>query len=332
MLHKTLLAAMGGALALFAAPAAFAQDGGERTQSEEASGTMTGERVLPGRIGDRSSRRQQRQQQEAAEQAAQPTPEQIKASAQAVLGQTSAQCQVTEAASLGVTAEQQAGFEVACASGPGYLLIASTPPKAFDCVELSGQAVTARERDPNADVGQQCTLPANQDVVRVINAYAQEAGVTCTVDQAAAIAKSTEGNVIYEVGCANADGWWIEKAGGAWKTTPCWDLALSNQTCRYTTADEGKAGWTAALANTPASACVVDQARRVGRDAQGLTVYEVKCGGGEGYFARLNDAWATQRVQTCAEAANVAGGCTLTTAAATPPAPAASPAPSGGRA
>jgi hypothetical protein len=258
---------------------------------------------------------------------AEPTPAQNLAAAQALMTTAGLSCQATEAARLGVTTDEAKSdtYEVICATGPGYLLIASNPPKTFNCIELASQAMTTRERDPAADVGQQCTLPANQNPTPVVAAYAAEAGITCTVDQGAAIGKnSTTNELIYEVGCADADGFWLEKEATGWSLQPCYDLALqTNGRCRFTTTAENMIGWKGVLEGTTAAACDVQQARRVGRDAQGLNVYEVKCGSGDGYFARVDAATRkAQRAQTCVEAANVAGGCTLTTVA-----PAAAPAP-----
>lgn len=320
MFHKQLLALIGGAMALaLLTQPVLAQDVPSPDGSNEA-----GERVLPGRVGgDRNDRRRERgrtnQRRERAP--ASPTPEENRAAAQALLTAAGVGCQVTEATLLGVTAEQHSTYEAACVEGPGFLAVASTPPQTFNCLELAGQAETSRLRDPAADVGQQCALPVNLDPVPVLSTYARAAGIDCTVDQGAAIGKSTAGNIIYEIGCADRDGYWLERTGDAWVATPCWDLALQHDGCRYSTAAETKGAWSTVLAGTSASACDVEQARRVGRDAQGLTVYEVKCGAGDGYFARVGTTFTAQRVHPCAEAATIAGGCTLTAAApATAPA------------
>ena len=326
MFHKKLIALAGGAmaLALLSAQPALAQVAphdprGNDDTSDRTSGVIRGDRVLPGRMGDgarerRDRRRDRDQQQEEAAPAA--TPEENRAAAQAVLTAAGVSCQVTEASLLGVTAEQHSTYEAVCAEGPGFLAVSSTPPQTFNCLELAGQAETTRLRDPEADVGQQCTLPVNLDPVPVLTAYARAAGVSdCTVDQGSAIGKSTAGNTIYEIGCTGRDGFWLEKAGDSWQATPCWDLALMQEACRYSTEAETKGAWTRILAGTGAAACDVQQARRVGRDAQGLIVYEVKCGAGDGYFARIGDTFTAQRVHTCIEAANIAGGCTLTAAA-----------------
>ncbi len=322
MFHKKLLAMIGGvmALALLSAQPVMAQeDRRDSETSDRASGNVRGDRVLPGRMSDgarerRDRRNQEREQQEAATRPA-ATPEENRAAAQAVLTAAGVSCQVSEATLLGVTAEQHSTYEAVCAEGPGYLAVSSTPPQAFNCLELAGQAETSRLRDPAADVGQQCTLPVNLNPVPVLSAYARAARVGCTVDQGAAIGKSTAGNTIYEIGCADSDGYWLENAEGGWKATPCWDLALEQETCRYSTAAETLGAWKTILAGTDAAGCDVQQARRVGRDAQGLTVYEVKCGAGNGFFARVGDTFTAQRVHNCIEAATIAGGCTLTAAA-----------------
>lgn len=106
-----------------------------------------------------------------------PTAEAVMASAQTIATAASSNCQVTEATLLGVNAEQQSIYEAACATGPGYILIGTTPPQAVDCVILAGQADLDRSRDPAADVGLQCKIPANTDVAKVVRAYALEAGI-----------------------------------------------------------------------------------------------------------------------------------------------------------
>lgn len=331
MFHKKLLALAGGALALSLAAAApaFAQDApasdpGGRNESDRASGTIRGEGVLPGRVGggrrDRQSeadRRRQSRERPAA--AAAPTPEEIKAAAQVQLTAAGLTCALTDATQPGVNAEQQPLYEVACDSGPGYILIASTPPQSFSCLELAGTAATARMRDPAADVGQQCVLPANQNGLAVIGGWAREAGVTCNVDEAIAIGKSDDDNMVYEVGCAGADGYWLEKVAAGWSLKDCLQIASTGGTCRFTTAQEQADGFEAKLAGTEAAACDVTQVRLMGSNANGR-FYEAKCAAeGEGYIARVGTDGVTAQIYPCATAQRIGGGCTLT------PAPAAAP-------
>ena len=332
MFHRNLLSLAGGALALalIAAQPVLAQDPpqtpdpGGRSESDRAGGVIRGEGVLPGRIGggrrDRGAEGRQTRERPAAP-APVATPEEIKAAAQAQLIAAGVSCQVSEAAQPGINAEQQLIYEAACADGPGFILIASTPVQAFNCLELAGTAATARMRDPAADVGQQCLLPANQNGLAVIGGWARGAGVTCTVDEAIAIGKSDEDNVVYEVGCAGVDGYWLERVGEGWKLQDCLQIASAGGTCRFTTAQEQADGFEPKLAGTEAAACDVAQVRLMGSNANGR-FYETKCStAGEGYIARVNNEGVTQQIYPCATAQRIGGGCTLT------PAPAAAPAP-----
>lgn len=252
-----------------------------------------------------------------------PTPAQTLETAKGLLTAAGANCQATAATQLGVTVTaQEPTYEVTCTNAPGVLVIASTPPKVVSCLELAGQAFTTRELDPAAEVGQQCTVPQNMDPLPFVTTWAQDAGIPCAVDQASAIGKTPEGGLIYEVGCRDADGYWLSEAAQGWTVKPCWDLTLDNQKCRFTTADETKLGWKAVLASSEAAACDVTEARRAGRDGQGLTVYEVKCSEGDGHFVRIGSDWKVQRTSACAASAHIGGGCRLTPAPAAAPAPA----------
>lgn len=325
MLNKTIVNLVGAiALTLGLAGPIMAQTApGTQTESEKASGTISGERVLPGRIGsDRTVRGQQRERRQRDQQpaAAAPTPEEIRANAQAQLTAASVTCELTEAVNPGKVGEADV-FEVACANGPGYILMATTPPQAFDCIELAGTAAIARAADPAADVGQQCALPANQNGLQVMTAWAQGAGAACTIDQAQAIGKN-DGNMVYEIGCANADGYWLEKAASAFTLTPCVKVTSQGGTCRFTTPEEIATSFQARLAGTDAANCQVTQVRLMGGNANG-EFYEAKCATeGEGFIARIDAQGATQQVYPCATAQRIGGGCTLTTVAATAAAPA----------
>jgi hypothetical protein len=328
--HRKWLALAGGALALalIAAQPAFAQDGPEnpgttgRTESDRASGTIRGESVLPGRVG--GGRRDRVPDNRATRNRPAPppvvaTPEEIKAAAQALVVATGAACSVTEAAQPGMNAEQQKIYEAACSEGPGLILIESTPPQSFDCLELAGTAYTARLRDPAADVGQQCALPANQNGLAVIGGWARGAGVTCTVDEAVAIGKSDADNIVYEIGCAGTDGYWLERVGTGWDLKDCLQVNSTGGICRFTTGQEQADGFEPKLAGTDAAACDVTQVRLMGSNANGR-FYEAKCAAeGEGYIARINNEGVTQQIYPCATAQRIGGGCRFTPAPALPP-------------
>jgi hypothetical protein len=255
-----------------------------------------------------------------------PTAEQAKAAAEALLTATGTTCQIGETVLRGQVARNQNVYEVSCATGPGYILIGTTPPTAADCVLLAGQAEIDRARDPSADAGTQCQIEANKNVVGVIATYAAEAGVKCTVDQGSSVGKSSEGNIIYEAGCAGTDGYWVEKTPTGWKTTECQLVVSSNGKCRFTTAEEQAATVKAWLAGSAASGCDVTQARYMGGNTNGA-FYEAKCAVGDGFIARVDAAKVVQQVYPCAEATRIGGGCTLTPVAAAAPAPAAATTP-----
>ncbi len=265
----------------------------------------------------RGNRRAQASSRERAQaEAATVDPAVITAEVTALLAATGIQCQITESKLLGQTADKTKLYETACASGPGYLLLTSTPPQATDCLVLASSAEQARARDPNADVGSQCTLPANDNAMAVFTAYAKEAGLTCTVDEGRIIGAKPGGAVVYEIGCAGVDGAQINKSGAGWEVVDCLELASAGSTCRFTTAQEQAATVKAMLVGSDGASCDVTQVRYMGKNANGA-FYEAACNGADGLIARVNTENAVQQVYPCAVAQQIGGGCKLTT---TPPA------------
>jgi hypothetical protein len=308
-------------LMLSSAPVFAQSDPGARPNS--GAGAPRGERVAPSRVNPRQEGQENRNQRnQRGRQAAAPTAEQNKTAAEGLIAATNSTCQATEVMLRGQIGEGQTVYEAACATGPGLILITSTPPQAVDCVALAGQADIARAADPAADVGLQCQIEINKDVLRVMTQFASEAGLACTVDQGAAVGKSSAGNMVYEVGCAGADGARIEKEASGWSKTTCFQVVSAGSTCRYTTAEEQAATLKTMFAGSAAAACDVTQARFMGSNANG-GFYEAKCAQGDGLIARLDNANAVQQVYPCAEAAQIGGGCKLTTAPAAAAAPAA---------
>jgi len=324
---KSPLTACIGAVAaavLFTAPVAAqttaTPNSGQTEESNRASGTVTGERVLPGRIAGQENGNNRRENRNQRGRPAAPTPEQNRLAAQALADTLSTGCQVTEATLLGFRGEGEGVYEAVCASGPGFILSATTPPSANDCIGLFGAGYVAREADPAVDVGIQCVAPANQNAMVVVSGYAQRAGVTCQIDEVLAFLVDR-----YEIGCAGEDGYWVDKDGDNWKAEPCWNVTITGDRCRFTTPEESKAGWTRVLADTEAAACVVEQARRIGVDAQQLVVYEVKCAAGDGFLVRVENFRTAKRTHACSDPNTfaIARGCQLTPQAGVPETPAA---------
>lgn len=318
MFNSSLFAALGAAVALSglaASPAGAQALSTQESQAMQPTDRTTREvdELQQGRTRANSGSRVNRN----ARGAAPATPEAAIAAAQQIATAAGVSCQVTEANHLGVAARRAQSYEAACATGPGYILIGSTPPQAIDCVLLAGQADMDRARDPAAAVGSQCVIPQNTDVARVVAAYAAEAGIACTVDQGASIGRSSDDNLVYEVGCNGAEGYWIEKEPTGWTQTPCSIIVTKNQSCQFTTAAERAATLGTRLAG--AADCAVTDSRYMGANANG-SFYEAKCGAGNGFIVRLDTAYAVQQVYPCEVAHRIGGGCTLTIV---PPAPAA---------
>lgn len=150
------------------------------------------------------------------------TPRQILRAAQELATAAGLECQVTEASLLGVDAREAPIYEAACAEGPGQLMVASTPTESYNCFELA--AVPG---------GQQCELSANQNSLAVIGGWARQSGVTCQIDQVMAVGKSVDGNLIYEVGCADAEGYWLERASDGWRLQTCRVITSTGESCRF---------------------------------------------------------------------------------------------------
>lgn len=284
-------------------PGSFGPGGNEQDPMNEQ---RAGERAATGRLA-RSRGRQNRAPQP-------PSAEEIQAAAQGLLTATSTDCSITEAKLLGQSEAKESLYEVSCASGPGYLLLSSTPPQATDCLVLAASAEQTRARDPEADVGSQCTLPANDNAMAVFTAFAKQAGVDCQVDQGALIGSKPGGAIVYEIGCVGVDGAQINKAGAGWEVASCLELVSANAACRFTTPQEQAAtlkGW---LAGSEAAPCDVSQARYMGKNANG-SFYEAACAGAEGMIVRFDAARAVQQVYPCSTAQQIGGGCKLTAAA-----------------
>lgn len=283
-----------------AAPAAHAQSSQDQMRGDQSRRQQT----------DNLQRENRRRQREHG-----PSAEQILETARAQAAIANPGCQVTNARHLGDTPDKTSLYEVACAAGGGSIIETKTPPTSTDCVVLAVSAQTVRAANPEAEIGSQCELEGNTDVVGIIGGYAKQAGIDCTVDQATVRGADSAGLVIYEIGCQGVEGYWLKKAGEGWEKTPCLQVVAENSTCNFTTQQEQAATIQAWLPETSASDCVVGQSRLMGQNANGK-FYEVTCNGAEGFILRVNNENAVQQVYACSIASQVGGGCKLSTTAA----------------
>lgn len=305
---KSRLAAALAALlfSAFAVAPAMAQDQQQRRNADDEPA------VTQGSASRAAAGRQRRERAPAA-----PTAEQILASAQEQMNLTTTGCQVSEAKLMGKTAADTTVYEVACGAAPGYIVESKTPPETSSCIILAHSAEIARAANPTAAPAAQCTIAANTDIQKFLRQYAKDAGVACTVDQAKLRGQSSDGAVVYEVGCSDGPGYWIKQQAATWTKTPCIQVLAEQGTCEFTTTAENAAFVKTLLAGSEAASCDVTEARLMGQNANG-TFYEAKCAGADGVIARLNAENAVQQVYPCATAQAIGGGCKLTTAAAAP--------------
>jgi len=198
-------------------------------------------------------------------------------------------------------------YEVSCQQGMGYVLqdYAGLPLKIYDCVSL-------------ADTPSPCRLPENRDPKAMIGTLVKAAGKTCTVAQERPLGATRAGDRFFEVSCAEGPGY-IIKAASPLSTTPplaedCARQIGTNLECKYTTKEQIQAALNAklqALVQASGKTCTISGSREVGADSSGMVYYEVACGPGVGYMlGAKNDQFV--RAISCANAAGLGGGCTLT--------------------
>ena len=318
-LLSTALAAI--TLTLASAPAT-AQTPGDTRQQNDRAASREAERLNNQVDRNVSTGRRNGRRGPAA-----PTPEQILETARTQAAIALPACQVTNARLLGETPAKTSLYEVTCAAGVGSIIETKTPPTATDCIVLAVSAQTVRATNPEAEVGSQCELAGNTDVLGTISGYAKQASIACTVDQGTVRGADSAGLIIYEIGCQGLDGYWLKKETAGWSKTSCLQVVAENGTCAFTTPQEQAATIQAWLPDTNASDCVVGQTRVMGKNANGM-FYEVTCtdGGADGFILRTNTENVVQQVYACSVASQIGGGCKLTAAAPAAAAPETPPA------
>lgn len=238
------------------------------------------------------------------------SPAEIRAEAEAAVAGSGLPCTMSGVRLAGQTSTRQRVYEVSCATTPGFLVVVSEPVTTFNCIQLAANAEAMRRQDPEADVGLQCVVPANLDIIPVVRSIAQQAGVGCTVDEGRLIGL-IETRPVYEVGCQGADGFLVQQNATGFTTQEC-ITAEDRAQCRFTTLAEQSAGIRAALVGTEAAGCDVQDVRYMGRNDNGR-FFEAKCAAGDGYIARIGAEATAQQVYPCATAQQIGGGCTIGT-------------------
>lgn len=219
-------------------------------------------------------------------------------------------CELAGSAEVGELEDGGYLYEAACAGGPGFLVTGGETAEAFDCLHLASSA----QLNPPAEdeTATTCTLPANLDRASMVAPVARAAGISCRVDDALYMGVTADSKGRYEIGCAGADGYWVDvDSAGVATPTSCLTVTASDGACIYTTPEEQLATIRARFAGADRTDCTIEQGRGVGATPTS-EFYEVKCAGGQGYMLRTSLAGEFERVYPCAEADSIAGGCKLT--------------------
>lgn len=291
-------AAIGLAIMLVAGPA-FAQTPGAGLPTSAARSAEERRNLAAMDLGDR--RTPGRRQVPAG---------QVRSESLAALTATTTNCAYEKGAFLG-EADDRNTYEVVCSNGPGYIVVTGDQPQVFNCVALAGTATRLRASDPQAEVGTQCSLPENTDIVRSVKPLVVAAGVECQVDSAKWIGETEKGQR-YEVGCAGSDGYWLEAgaSGQPEGVIDCLRLVAAGRECSLTTPAEQGGSIGRRLAGQGADGCAIEAARFAGANQANEQFYEVKCASGDGYFYQTGADGAFKQAIPCVDGARL-GGCKL---------------------
>lgn len=220
-----------------------------------------------------------------------------------------ADCDVTGAALRGRDSFGVRQYEVACREGPGYLIVAGTTNTAHNCLLLASQTERFEREGASTRQAPACVLRANRNPERHFTFMAIRAGLDCRVDEGRVIGLTPAGSPIYEIGCRRAVGAWIEQGSSGWIVTDCIEIRSRGDICQFTTGSEELAGFRRWLAGSAAEACAPTGVRDMGRNASGLTYFELTCAGGAPVVVRLDAGREVTNVLSCTEAAHIGGGC-----------------------
>lgn len=208
------------------------------------------------------------------------------------------QCRVVRARLVGRDENRTPMYEAACADGDAYTVIGSPTNRAFDCLALEAQA-EARRSNRRIPPVRQCGIRPARSLVQRVGAYAVEAGLDCSVDQARSIGRTATGYQLFEVGCRGEAGAWLEQTSTGWLATDCYRVQRGGGSCHLTDAREQTATAQAWLAASPQTRdCRVIDALFLGESRLG-GLYEARCADGAGFIVRRDASGATDAIFPC---------------------------------
>lgn len=218
--------------------------------------------------------------------------------AREVVARAHIDCRVTDAQVRGRGASGATHFEVACADGPGFVIVSAPDNVTVSCLALAGGRRSG---------GAGCRLPANSDPRRHFARMAAEAGVSCPVEEGMLSGLSPAGGFIYEVACRGPEGFWLEESAGRWTVRDCLTIRAEGAECRLTPRGDDSRAFLTRLAGTELQDCGVEDVRAMGQGPTG-DFYEIRCRDRD-VVARFATGGGLQEVIPCAEARRIGDGC-----------------------
>lgn len=214
---------------------------------------------------------------------------------------------------IGVSQSGKMYYEVACTSGKGYILEASTgnAAKAIDCVDAEAIAGGCKMTD---------TRQAKTEQNQLYSRMAKAAGYNCEVSGYAPLPLTADipaHSEVVEVTCSNRPDGAIAifPATSSQKATiyDCAHSELEGYRCTLSKPAAAYSKLTEELSNFGKKSCTVSNARLVGVTAEGHGYNEVACADGlQGYMIEYTlKPLAMKSVIVCSEAKGISGGCTL---------------------
>ena len=220
-----------------------------------------------------------------------------------------ADCDVTGAVLRGRDSFGDRQYEVACREGPGYLIVAGMTNIAHNCLLLASQNERFERERASTRQAPACLLRANRNPVRHFASMATRAGLDCRVDEGRVVGLSPAGSATYEIGCRRAGGAWIEQGSAGWTVTDCLEIQSRGDICQFTAESEEVAGFRRWLEGSPAEVCAPTRLRSMGRNAAGLTYYQLTCSDGAAIIVGMDTGRRVSNVLSCADAAHIGDGC-----------------------
>jgi hypothetical protein len=211
-------------------------------------------------------------------------------------------CRVSDATPRGRDEDGGRHYEVACDDAPGWLLVDRADPIAIDCLALESQNARARSGRGGRLVPT-CRLSGNRNSTRHYTIMARQAGMTCRVDSGLSMGRSPEGAPVYEIGCRDDVGAWIERRSDGFVLTDCLQVRALGARCELTTSAEEAGSLANWLSYAQVESCRPTGVRAMGRNRQGVSWYELQCSASEPVVVARDDRGSTLEVISCSDAA-----------------------------